>query len=257
TRKNFFAMLTIIFFLLSLYAGLLGGTTNTVLWIVFASLAFVSIYKAFPNFWKYSFLLCTVYIFAGIGGSLLTTGITPRNWGLIAVALICEVIAVLILHTIASKVIKLRDQYGYCKLGLWFLALILFFIFSNISLSDWARWVVGKSALVAYVLAEFFVILLLVYILWLPETELKYVNTCRFCNVSIKFESLACPSCNAERKLAYCSKGEHWLVECNSCKGLTIHGKEKCMNCGKKLSRKLECEFCERAWGLMAWKKLA
>jgi RNA polymerase subunit RPABC4/transcription elongation factor Spt4 len=135
--------------------------------------------------------------------------------------------------------------------------LILFFIFSNISLSDWARWIVGKSNLVAYILAELAVILLLVYILWLPETKLKYVNICRLCNVHITFESLACPSCGSEKKVGYCAKGEHWLVECKSCKALTIYGKEKCWFCNKKISRKLECEFCNTAWSIRDWKKLS
>ncbi|MDI6855994.1 MAG: hypothetical protein QMD21_04350 [Candidatus Thermoplasmatota archaeon] len=252
TRKNFFAILTIVFLLLSLYAGYVGGAVNTALWIVFALLAFASIYKAFPNFWKYSFLLLVIYVFAGIGGSLLTT----RLLIFMAIGLVCEVIAVLTMHTVASKVIKLREQYGYCPLGLWFVALMLFFIFSNISLSDWARWVVGKSNLSLYILAEAALILLLIYILWLPGARLKYVNTCRFCNASIRFEALACPSCGYERKVAYCAKGEHWLVECKFCKALTIYGRDKCMACIKSLPKKLECEFCGTTSSLRDWKKL-
>ncbi len=246
---SFFALIAGISFFVSLCAGILGGTMNSILWVVFALIGFFFVWRAFRNFWKYSIWLVVVYIFGGAGAPLLTTGNATFIFG----GLICEAFSVLILRDLLKKIIDLREEYENISLGLWSLAVLLFFVFSNLSFLDFSSWIAGRSSLYLYLFSEIILIFLALYILYFLEIKFKHVSVCPICKTHIKYEKKRCPQCDAEKAIAWCSKEEHYLIYCEQCKVLTPAG-EKCRICGKNVKSSMKCNFCNKVFPISEWK---
>jgi hypothetical protein len=256
-KINLFVILAGVFFWLSLYYGLLGGKLNTTLWMIFALAGFGCIYKSFPIFWKYSVFLLTIYIFGSVGASFIVAGLVTLTPLYVLLGLLCNLIAFFVIYNFCWKVIELGKIYkSYCSVGIWSIALLVFLGLTNLSLSDWAYWVIGKSNLTSYVIAECMLVPIAIYILWHLETKLKFVNLCVSCGSPLRWVILKCNSCGEEKKLAWCLKGEHWLLSCRFCKALTIFGKEKCSSCKKVIGKLLVCDSCNKASPLSEWQRI-
>lgn len=248
-HPNFFALLAGISFFVSLCAGTLGGIANSMLWVIFALVGSLFVWHAFRNFWKYSVWLVVVYIFGGAGAPLLATG----NAAFIFGGLVCEALSVLILRDLLKKIIELRERYENISLGLWSLAVLLFFVFSNLSFLDFSSWIAGRSSLYLYFCSEVMLIFLALYILYFLEVKFKHISVCPVCRAHIKYEKKGCPRCDADRIIAWCSKEEHYLINCEYCGVLTPAG-EKCRICGKNVKSSMKCNSCNKIFPISEWK---
>ncbi|MBU2565267.1 MAG: hypothetical protein KJ655_03320 [Candidatus Thermoplasmatota archaeon] len=242
----------IVFFLLSLYSSLLGTLPGTILWILFGALALACIYAAFHSVWRYGLWLIGIYVFSGAGGYLLTHHDSVRLVG----GMICEIIGVFILLSLIYRVIDMRKKTKHKHpLGLWFLSLLIFFVFANLSLSDWSYWLMDKTPLYIYTFSEIVIICSGVYVLWFLQEKISARNVCPVCDCELRVDKRSCPSCDGTESFFWCKKGEHHIIKCPSCNKLTLHGK-KCIHCGRKLKKRVECRSCGSEHPLAEWIRL-
>jgi len=252
-RENLglYGVCAIVFFLLSLYSGLLGTLLGRVLWILFGALALGCVYKAFHNVWKYGLWLIGIYVFSGTGGYLLTYHDTMHLAG----GLVCELISIFIFLSLIYRIIdmrkKARDKH---PLGLWFLSLLIFFVFANISLSDFSYWLMNRTPLYVYTFSEIIIVCSGVYALWVPQAKISVSNLCPVCGCELKADKRSCPSCNETETFFWCGKGEHHVIMCPYCNKLTGYG-EKCIHCKRMLKKKVKCRSCGKECALNEWIK--
>lgn len=241
----------IVFFLLSLYSGLLGTLLGRALWILFGVLALGCVYKAFHNVWKYGLWLIGIYVFSGTGGYLLTHHDTMH----LACGLICELISLLILLSLIYRVIDMRKKARHKPpLGLWFLSLLIFFVFANLSMSNFSYWLMNKNPLYVYTFSEIVIICSGTYALCVPQAKISFSSLCPLCGCELKADKRVCPSCNETETFFWCGKGEHHIVNCPYCSRLTGYGK-KCIHCKRMLKKKVKCGSCGMEHALNEWIK--
>jgi len=242
----------IVFFLFSLCSGLLGTLLGRALWVLFGALALGCVYKAFHNVWKYGLWLIGIYVFSGTGGYFLTYHDAMHLAG----GLVCELISIFILLSLIYTVIDMREKTKHKHpLGLWFLSLLIFFVFANLSLSDWSYWLIDKSPLYLCTFSEIMIICSGVYVLWVPQVKISVRNVCPVCDCELRVDKRSCPSCNETENFFWCRKGEHHIIKCPYCNKLTLHG-GKCIHCRKKLKKGVECRSCGSEHSLAEWIKL-
>jgi hypothetical protein len=238
-------------FFAALACGVSGITAG---WVLFGILGLICIYVAFPNVWSYVLWLGALYAFAGVGGALFTLA----DIHYLAVGTVAEVIALYIMFSLVRNVCSIRDSIKKeYNLGLWFLAVCAFFLFSAVSLYDWAHWAVEASELYLHVAAEVLLILLLFYILAALEENLgtgaAFVKRCPACNALLRVVRKQCPACAYEQSLYWCRRAEHYVILCQTCSELTQYS-DSCTRCGEELPRELRCDSCGAAHRLGEWR---
>lgn len=242
----------IVFFFLSLCSGLLGTLLGRGLWILFGALALGCVYKAFHNVWKYGLWLIGIYVFSGGSGYLLTYHDTMHLAG----GLVCELISIFILLSLIYRIIDMRKKARHKHpLGLWFLSLLIFFVFANISLSDFSYWLMNRTPLYVYTFSEIVIVCSGMYVLWVPQAKISVSNLCPVCGGELKVDKRACPSCDETETFFWCRKGEHHVINCPYCNKLTGYG-EKCIYCKRMLKKKVKCRSCGSEHPLAEWIRL-
>ena len=175
---------------------------------------------------------------------------------------------------------ELEREAAYIPLGLWSLALFLFWFISNISIMYWFQWSVQNAGAEAYIITQIILVFIVVYILWHPqmkfewgvesvlapekkpeqEPELgskmpgilpKFMKTvsakphipkkCPICGSKIVMENRQCRNCGEKRLFTWCKISEGYIVTCPSCKTQTSYGKDRCVKCGRLIDRFVEC----------------
>jgi hypothetical protein len=155
----------------------------------------------------------------------------------------------------------------YVPLGIWSLSLLLFFIFTNTSAAGWYLWAAGEGSLGFYIVSELLLICIAIFALWTVQTRFawgeppdiipsissfvqpraaeaprgKAPKTCPVCNVPATVERRMCRSCGKERDMYWCSKSEHYLIQCPKCRRYTSFGREDCGHCGKAIPDTFAC----------------
>lgn len=278
---------------LSLYFGLQPWPLSSVLWAGLGVGAFICMYFAFSHMWPYGLLLCVAYAISAFGVIL------PVFWSTrvmlfdekISVPVLVGIFLILAAFYIAFYVIqyvkKTRDAQSkegeYLPLGFWSISVVLFVLFSLLSIYGWTIWVNShEKNLQYYLILEPVITLLLIYILWYPDRNLdwsieklpeapaakyfvtkskvlkekvaKVRNVCPECGLKLKKEKKTCPSCDNTQVFGWCMKSEAYALPCTHCGAMNLHGKEKCGECGKELTDSVACSMCKKSFSIKEWK---
>jgi predicted RNA-binding Zn-ribbon protein involved in translation (DUF1610 family) len=257
-------------------------------WLVFALLAFFCIYLAFPHMWPYSIWLAGVWGGSAFGLVLLGgmgSALFPYYWTAAIIGVLFEGAAISIVYSVLIRVRTARMIIGSkAPLGLWFLGMALFFLFSNFSAAGWAWWARtgSSSGLAGYTGFELLTAFTAVYICWAPE-ELVWGSAvpaapseqpaeggqpallwrlagrkdgmpkaCPACGHPLKPVQLRCPSCGERTPVGWCAANESYVLPCPSCGSpvLTVDG--RCRKCGASIPG-LTCPACKRTAPTNNW----
>ena len=259
-------------------AGIHDGLVYSALWIFLSALSFVSLYFAFPHSWKYGIWLLASYFCAFVGVAFF---ILKRNEGLqfSIIGLVFILGSVSFGWSLVQEIRFLRDVVKentsgkkYVPIGNWFILVVLFVIFSNLSIYSWTNWVDPSKgwSILPYLFFEVTISILAVVILWFPELaidwdilheesptfaaikrELKaaesvvtYVKRQKKIKVTAE-KFTTCPVCNAKlsmhvRKCPSCGN-EEYVGWCAKHETFVV----TCVSCGKPTLYGLrECKAC-------------
>jgi predicted RNA-binding Zn-ribbon protein involved in translation (DUF1610 family) len=292
------ALGAIVCLLLSVATGMLpdglvpASYYRTGAWLVFALLAFFCIYLAFPHTWPYSLWLAGanggsafgLVLLGGMGGPLF-----PQYWMAAIIGLLFEGASLTLLYTVLIRIRTARMIIGSkAPLGLWFLGIVLFFFFSNISAAGWAWWARtgSNSGLAGYTGFEVLAAFTAIYICWAPE-ELVWGSAdagtpaeppaeseqpallrrlagkkdvlpkaCPACGQPLKPVQLRCPSCGEKTPVGWCAAHESYVMPCPSCGTPVLAIDGRCRKCGASIPA-LTCPGCKRASPLKDWMRTA
>jgi len=293
------ALAAIVCIILSLAMGMLpDGLVNmsfyrTAAWLAFAVGAFVCFYLAFPHMWVYSIWLAGAY--AGSGFGLLLMGglgrsLFPQYWTALIIGFLFEAAALSLLYSVLIRVRTARNVIGSrSPLGLWFLGIVLFFLFANLSAGSWAWWALTGSTtgLAGYAGFEVVAAFTAVYICWAPE-ELVWGSqpagappppagtepgpeqqtifqrlagkkdaapkSCPACGRPLKQVQLKCPYCGQNSQAGWCGAHESYVLPCPSCGSpvMTVDG--RCKKCGTAFPG-MACPACKRTAPAAQWSQ--
>jgi uncharacterized protein YbaR (Trm112 family) len=274
--------------LLSLYFGLQPGLLFVILWAGTGIGALICIYFAFPNMWPYSLILYATYGISAFGVILLIFWYDVVIFFGISIAVLVGIFfiaaAFYIAFYIVKNVKKTRDasakKRNYLPLGFWSISVMLFPLFSVLSIFSWSIWV-DSGELQFYLILEPLIAILLVYILWLPDRNIDWSiehlpeppvtrliakkskvlkekvtrvkNICPECGLKLKMERKSCPSCDNTQTFGWCVTSEAYVLPCPHCGKMVLYGKEKCDECGKTLSDSIACESCKKTFPIKEW----
>ncbi|MEE9152052.1 MAG: hypothetical protein V3U20_09510 [Thermoplasmata archaeon] len=287
-REDQLVLAVFVLVLLSFYFGLQPGLLFAVIWAGTGTGALVCIYFALPNMWSYSVLLYAIYGISAFGVVLIRFWTDALDFFGISIPVLVGIFFIVaafyIAFYIVNQIKKTRDASAkketYLLLGFWSVSVILFFVFSVISIFSWSLWV-DSGELQFYLILEPLLAILLVYILWLPDRNIdwsvehlpkspatrfisdkskvlkkrmmKARNVCPECGSKLKLEKKACPSCDNTQTFGWCVTSEAYVLPCSSCGEMALYGKEKCDKCDKVLSDSIVCNSCKKAFGVKEW----
>lgn len=263
----------IVFSFVSLYAGLLGGVEY--FYIIAVIITFIFVYFGFPHVWRYSFWLAVIYASAFFGVvAFLLLGKNNILYKLAGISL--ELFSLYTLIVLYQRTKSVRDEVmdiKYAPLGLWSVALYTFFLLSNASGYSWMLWGTERAGITRYGIFEILLVLLLIYILWVPERRIpwgaqksieekyrkppEYValsdERCPACGSELEIHLRACPTCGREQAFKWCPVSEVYTVRCLKCRRPTTYGKEVCEWCGAKLPKPVRCRHCGKDADIPVW----
>jgi hypothetical protein len=276
--------------IVSFYFGLQPGFTSTILWAGIGCGALVCIYFAFPNMWPYSILLYASYGISAFGVILLFLWYDAiRLFGIsvpIPLGIFFIASGFYMAYHIVESIKKTRDRVAeeqqYVPLGFWSIAVMLFFVFSVLSIISWVIWANSGGAVIQlYMVLEIIIAFLLIYILWLPDRSMDWSvenlpespatrfitrkskvlaqkvsiarNICPECGLKLRIEKKVCPSCGGSQNLGWCVRSEAYVIPCAKCQSMALHGKEKCDECGEILSNNISCTNCGEGHPIKDW----
>ncbi|MEM2869401.1 MAG: hypothetical protein QW379_03140 [Thermoplasmata archaeon] len=257
-------------------------------WMFFSVLTLLCLYLGLPHMWPYSLWLAGVYgssalgvlLLAGRGDRLLSSRVVAAIIGLLL-----ELAALTLIYNILLRVRTMRSVLGTkSPLGIWMLATILFFVFSNTAAAGWLVWSAedGSVGFLVYTASEAMLAVLLVYICWAPEelvwsaprpTDITVaeaagpalirklvgprevvVRNCPSCGAPLKSMTLRCPSCGVSAGAGWCAAHESFLAPCPSCGSPTLSSELRCIKCGAPFPG-LKCPSCGRASSIREWRR--
>jgi hypothetical protein len=282
--------------LLSLVAGMLPDSVlpaayRTGGWIFFAVLAVGLMYFAFPHTWVYALWLGGIWGATVIGLQLLVLGgdrIFQRYWAAAGIGLLMELAALFLVYTMLMRIRVARAALeSRAPLGLWFMAVVGFFVLGNISGAGLALWSAGGSAaaLAVYGASEMLLALAAVYICWAPEEAvwsrrerapvpgeavaetvqaglLKIVGarkepaapeTCPSCGARLRRVDLRCPACGQPSGTLWCGASESYVAPCPSCHSHTLTIEPRCLSCGAPFPG-IACPSCRKVSPARDWR---
>ncbi len=171
------------FALVLFIAGLAAGTTDsrwaTPAWAL-ATMggAFICIY-AFPSVWRYVFYLGLVYILIALGTVPVVMYVDAAPF-FIGWAFVLHALALLVAFNLLKDVWMTRKAYHitaigegkeapYVPIGLWTVALAGFMVMATLSMITFGMWALDTASLAPYAFCELTLIVLLMYLLEIPE----------------------------------------------------------------------------------------
>lgn len=277
-------------FILSLIFGLQPGVINAALWAAFGVAAFICIYFAFPYTWTYGILLYGIYAIVGFGviiifhwgDKFLISGLSiPIFAGLFFFGA-----ALFITFHIIQSIKKVRDAQikkdSYLALGFWTIGVLLFSFLSLLSILGWSLYVKdGGNWILIYYFSEPVIAFLMVYVLWLPDRNINWMqkdlpqspaikfistktqvvkemvakpkNICPECGMKLRIEKKTCSSCGNTQSFGWCVRSEAYALSCANCGKMALLGKEKCNECGEKLENMITCNACKKKSPVKDW----
>lgn len=301
--------------LAALVAGLLPHPSAPLLWLIAVLVSGFLLRRAFPTMWLYSVWLVAVYALSLVGAgalALFAAGISPLVGGVplpLLLTAVTELLALYVALALFAEVKSIRDfrtrlsiargdsPPEYRRIGLWAVALVLFFLLANLSAIFFVGWVRGSGAfLPAYAVVEGLLIGVGLYLVWVPEASFgqlpaeyrqaikepsrepsivsviaarararaagvesrkKKGAPCPACGRALEQEGRECPNCGASRTVGWCPSSEVHVTECPSCSRPVIYGKPVCPHCKAEVPEALACSSCKAHAPLRDWMRKA
>ncbi len=166
----------------SAFAGTYDGILYRGLWVALAVVGIAALVFAFPNAWKYGVWLLGAYLCALVGISFFVLKrLEGLHFMLIGLAFILG--SVSLGWSLVQEIRYLRDLVKdntlgrrYVPIGNWFILVVLFVVFSNLSIYSWTNWVDPSRGWtpVPYLFFEIALAVLTVVILWFPELAIEW-----------------------------------------------------------------------------------
>jgi hypothetical protein len=170
--------LVIVFFIISIgFSSMPSEPAVLAAWLVTGLIGIIFIRVAFPRSYLYGLWLLVIYILAGVGVMFFNgVGLTGSQG--IGVGILLEIVALYILYHLVFQVKGLRDigEGPYVPLGLWSMAVFLFFVFSNGAFASLVRWSMIGGKLGGYIGFEVLLVLMVVFILVKAEQCVLYLE---------------------------------------------------------------------------------
>lgn len=296
----------------TLLVGLIPADAAIGLFIIMAALSFYLLRRAFPAMWLHGVWLAAVYALSFMGATLfaLTAAVRSPLAGPVPVfglgVVVLEGMALFAGLALFAEIKSIRDfrtrlsiargdaQAEYTRIGLWTLALIGFYLLSNLSALLFVAWARGAPVLPAHMGAEAVLIGLAVYVLYVPESAfgalpkdykeaaraperegllaklisarpvastdlgaIKSGDKCPVCEGPLDFTERHCPSCSAATRVGWCPKSEVHVIDCEHCGKPVVYGKPVCPHCRQELREAVACKACKTHAPLRDWKGAA
>jgi hypothetical protein len=286
----------ICFFAISLFLTTYPGSIYIFLWLLVGGFALYFIRLTFPDVWNYVFWLMGIFFLNFIAIlCLLQTKFTSHPL-FIAIGIFLELVTLGIDIMLILRIKGIRDdisgvterpvgleldhEAAYIPLGIWSLAVFLFWFVSNLSILYWFNWSVGTQGPALYLTSEIFLLCTVIYILWHPQVNfdwgvepvlfpaklretgsrilgrsqdliprlkktvsvsIRLSNKCPICGAKMVTEQRTCKQCGKSRTFSWCKVNEGYIVTCPHCKAQTSYGKKGCIKCGKPINRLVQC----------------
>jgi hypothetical protein len=261
--------------------------------------------------WLYALWLAAIYVLSFIGGTVfaLTASVRSPLVGPVpmfaALVVLLEVASLYIGLSLFAEVKSIRDfrtrlsitrgdnPPEYARIGLWTLALIGFFLLTNLSALFFVAWVRDAPVLWAHAAVEGLIAGLGIYIIYMPEVAFGQLpreyrravkaegpafplvgvtaagtlapmgspaeavahGRCPVCAGALEFEERLCPSCSMASKVGWCPKSEVHVIACEHCARPVVYGKVVCPHCRGELKEALLCHSCKVHSPLGDWKR--
>jgi hypothetical protein len=295
----------------TLVAGLLPYNAATGLFIILAGVSFYLVRRAFPAMWLHGVWLAAIYALSFLGATLfaLTAAVKSPLAGPVPIfglgVVILEGLSLYAALALFAEIKSIRDfrtrlsiargdgEPEYTRIGLWTLALMGFFLFSNLSALLFVAWARGAPVLPAHAAVEALLIGLAVFVLYLPESAfgslpkeykdaaraperegllarlladrptpldlgaVKEGDKCPVCGGALEFTKRKCPSCAAATRVGWCPKSEVHVIDCEHCGKPVVYGKPVCSHCHRELREAIVCKTCKTRAPLGDWKGAA
>lgn len=286
----------ICFFIISLYLTTIPGSIYIALWILIGGFTLYFIYLTFPDVWNYVFWLMGIFFINFLAVLCLLQTIYTSHPLFYAIGIFLELVTLGIDVMLILRIKRIRDdisgvtdrpvgmelehEAAYIPLGLWSLAVFLFWFGSNLSILYWYNWSIGSWGSEPYLIIDILLIILVIYILWHPQINFdwgvestvsplqplkigtgiisksqrlipqirktvsvsgKPSKKCPICGAKIMSERRLCSNCGKSRIFTWCKINEGYIVTCPHCKSRTSYGKDLCIQCGKPINRMVRC----------------
>jgi hypothetical protein len=299
------------FFIIALLLSTFEGQIYLLLWILVGGFTLYFIRLTFPDVWNYTFWLMGIFFINFLAMlCLIQTKFTTHPLFLM-LGIILELVTLAIAFLLILHIKAIRDdisgvterpmgheldhEAAYVPLGLWAMAVFLFWFMSNMSVLYWYNWTVGSWGSEAYLASDVLLLLILVYILWHPQMNfdwgvepvllpirpsemrkasgLKQAKSflpsirkivrvmpstkqiCPICGAKTVTEHRSCSNCGQKRIFTWCKISEGYIVTCPHCKAQTSYNKERCIHCGKPIDRYVRCT-CGTRYEINDWNYL-
>ena len=288
----------LILLFLSLIFSIMDGLIFFFGWLSMGVMGILLLYKRSPRYFYLTLWLGSIYIMVFFG-SIVTYIWTASDdniilplWGY-SILLGAFLVSVSLILFVRERRNRYAMEGEYVPIGLWSTAVIAFFWTSLFSIIGWIRWADGSLGnpelfKILYLVNESLLILLLVFILYFPESRFRttiletvspggeikqFISSmfgknlrlednirkldvrigCPVCGVDLKREVKRCPSCDERRFFYWCDREEDFFVRCPNCRRLTQISNERCIHCSIRISRKIRCSKCRNIHQISKW----
>ena len=76
---------------------------------------------------------------------------------------------------------------------------------------------------------------------------------CPLCGKGLEKQVMECPSCGSQRFFYWCDVSDEYFVRCPNCRRLTPIGKNRCIHCSIRMSKRIRCSNCNSVNDLYDW----
>jgi len=120
---------------------------------------------AYPRGFSYGLWLLAIYILSGVGAFLISGFVLGGVQGIV-IGLLLEILAIYTIYQLIVEIKGIRDaiEGPRVSLGLWTLAVVLFFLTANGAMGSLASWVRSGGNLYGYMALEMLAVLLVLFI---------------------------------------------------------------------------------------------
>lgn len=283
---------------LSLLFSMGDGLISFFGWMSLGSMGFLLLYRRLERYFFIVLWLSGIYLMVLLGG-FISFSLYEKYDNFFLLVLGYSILAGSFLITgylwyfLKDRRNMIALEGTYVPMGLYFLALFLFFWSSLFAVVGWIRWADGSLGTpglykALYFTGELILIPTMIYLSGYPEDRFKAPHlefmtdggffrnlalalskgeirigkmkkrkekdqSCPLCHDQLDREVKNCPSCDSPRFFYWCSKDEEYLVRCPNCRSLTPLGRDRCINCSIKMSNRIKCSRCGSINGVNEW----